>query len=220
MKKYVCMICGYVYDEAAGIPIAGIAPGTKWEDLPEDWVCPLCGAAKSDFKEQTATSAAVSKAAEVEESDELRKFSVGELSSLCSNLARGCEKQYLAEESALFTQLSDYFKSKTPATEHDSHQALYELVQKDLNEGFIKANAAAGANADRGALRALAWSEKVSRILNSILSRYEKDGDEFLVNTNVYVCETCGFIYVGDVAPALCPVCKVPSWKIVKVERR
>lgn len=80
MKKYVCMICGYVYDEAAGIPIAGIAPGTKWEDLPEDWVCPLCGAAKSDFKEQTATSAAVSKAAEVEESDELRKLSVGELS--------------------------------------------------------------------------------------------------------------------------------------------
>lgn len=220
MKKYVCMICGYIYDEALGIPDARIAPGTKWEELPDDWVCPLCGAAKSDFKEQTATSAAVSKAAEVEESDELRKLSVGELSSLCSNLARGCEKQYLAEESALFTQLSDYFKSKTPAVEQDSHQELYELVQKDLNEGFVKANAVAGANADRGALRALVWSEKVSRILNSILSRYEKDGDAFLENTNVYICETCGFIYVGDEAPALCPVCKVPSWKIVKVERR
>lgn len=92
-------------------------------------------------------------------------------------MARGCEKQYLAEESALFTQLSDYFKSKTPAMGQDSHQELYELVQKDLNEGFVKANAVASANADRGALRALVWSEKVSRILNSILSRYEKDGE-------------------------------------------
>ena len=220
MKKYVCMICGYIYDEALGIPDARIAPGTKWEELPDDWVCPLCGAAKSEFKEETSSTAEKPKEVVIDNDDELRKLSVGELSSLCSNLARGCEKQYLAEESALFTQLSDYFKSKTPAVEQDSHQELYELVQKDLNEGFVKANAVAGANADRGALRALVWSEKVSRILNSILSRYEKDGDAFLENTNVYICETCGFIYVGDEAPALCPVCKVPSGKIVKVERR
>ena len=52
MKKYVCSVCGYVYDEAAGDPDSGIAPGTKWESLPEDWVCPLCGAAKSDFSEE------------------------------------------------------------------------------------------------------------------------------------------------------------------------
>ena len=47
--KYVCDLCGYIYDEAAGIPDAGIAPGTKWADVPEDWVCPLCGADKSQF---------------------------------------------------------------------------------------------------------------------------------------------------------------------------
>ena len=52
MKKYVCGVCGYIYDEAEGIPDDGIAPGTKWADLPEDWVCPLCGAAKSEFEEQ------------------------------------------------------------------------------------------------------------------------------------------------------------------------
>jgi rubredoxin len=52
MKKYVCGVCGYIYDEAEGIPDDGIAPGTKWVDLPEDWVCPLCGAAKSEFEEQ------------------------------------------------------------------------------------------------------------------------------------------------------------------------
>ncbi|HNX62166.1 MAG TPA: rubredoxin [Candidatus Limiplasma sp.] len=52
MKKYVCGVCGYIYDEAEGIPDDGIAPGTKWADLPEDWVCPLCGADKSEFEEQ------------------------------------------------------------------------------------------------------------------------------------------------------------------------
>ena len=49
MKKYVCDVCGYVYDEAAGDPDNGIAPGTKWEDLPEDFVCPLCGVGKDQF---------------------------------------------------------------------------------------------------------------------------------------------------------------------------
>ena len=47
--KYVCNLCGYVYDEAAGDPDNGIAPGTKWEDVPEDWTCPLCGAGKEEF---------------------------------------------------------------------------------------------------------------------------------------------------------------------------
>ena len=51
MKKYECEPCGYVYDEAAGDPDNGIAPGTKWEDLPEDWVCPVCGLGKDVFKD-------------------------------------------------------------------------------------------------------------------------------------------------------------------------
>ena len=50
MKKYVCGVCGYIYDEAEGIPDDGIAPGTKWADLPEDWVCPLCGVGKDEFE--------------------------------------------------------------------------------------------------------------------------------------------------------------------------
>ena len=51
MKKYTCTVCGWVYDEAAGDPDNGIAPGTKWEDLPEDFVCPLCGVGKDQFEE-------------------------------------------------------------------------------------------------------------------------------------------------------------------------
>ena len=49
MKQYECKPCGYIYDEAAGDPDNGIAPGTKWEDLPADWVCPICGVGKEEF---------------------------------------------------------------------------------------------------------------------------------------------------------------------------
>lgn len=49
MDKYVCDLCGYVYDPEVGDPDGGIEPGTRFEDIPEDWVCPLCGATKSDF---------------------------------------------------------------------------------------------------------------------------------------------------------------------------
>lgn len=50
--KYVCTLCGFVYDEELGDPDNGIAPGTKFEDLPEDYVCPLCGADKSMFQKE------------------------------------------------------------------------------------------------------------------------------------------------------------------------
>lgn len=52
MKKYVCTVCGYVYDEAAGDPEHGIAPGTRWEDVSDDFACPLCGVGKDQFEEE------------------------------------------------------------------------------------------------------------------------------------------------------------------------
>ena len=52
MKKYVCPTCGYVYDPAVGDPDTDIAPGTAFEDLPENWACPLCGVPKSEFVEE------------------------------------------------------------------------------------------------------------------------------------------------------------------------
>ncbi len=52
MKKYVCSVCGFVYDEAAGYPDGDIAPGTVWEDVPEDFACPLCGVGKDMFEEE------------------------------------------------------------------------------------------------------------------------------------------------------------------------
>jgi len=49
MKKYVCSVCGYVYDPELGDPDSGVAPGTAFEDLPDDWRCPVCGAEKQNF---------------------------------------------------------------------------------------------------------------------------------------------------------------------------
>jgi len=50
MKTFQCVVCGFVYDEAAGQPADGIAPGTLWADVPDSWTCPDCGVGKSDFE--------------------------------------------------------------------------------------------------------------------------------------------------------------------------
>lgn len=50
MDKYKCLVCGYIYDPALGDPDNNIKPGTKFEELPDGWVCPLCGAPKSEFE--------------------------------------------------------------------------------------------------------------------------------------------------------------------------
>jgi rubredoxin len=50
MRKWQCVVCGFIYDEALGCPEEGIAAGTAWEDIPADWLCPDCGAGKADFE--------------------------------------------------------------------------------------------------------------------------------------------------------------------------
>jgi len=51
MKKYICTVCDHIYDPAEGDPDSGIAPGTLFEDIPVDWVCPVCGVGKEDYEE-------------------------------------------------------------------------------------------------------------------------------------------------------------------------
>jgi rubredoxin len=50
LKRLICLGCGFSYDEALGLPNHGLAPGTRWEDVPDDWVCPDCGTPKSSFE--------------------------------------------------------------------------------------------------------------------------------------------------------------------------
>ena len=49
-RTWMCVVCGFIYDEAAGLPEEGIPPGTRWEDIPETWTCPDCGVTKDDFE--------------------------------------------------------------------------------------------------------------------------------------------------------------------------
>ena len=51
MRKWQCLVCGFIYDESEGLPNEGIPPGTRFEDIPEDWCCPDCGVTKSDFEQ-------------------------------------------------------------------------------------------------------------------------------------------------------------------------
>ncbi len=50
MKTYMCVVCGLIYEEENGWPEDGIEPGTKWDDIPDDWVCPDCGVSKDEFE--------------------------------------------------------------------------------------------------------------------------------------------------------------------------
>ena len=209
--KYVCQICGYVYDDAK--------EKVPFEELPDDWKCPLCGAAKSDFKpEANGDEKKVVTAIEPMDAD-LEKLSAGQLAALCSNLARGCEKQYKQEEADLFKQLADYFTAVVPAVNDASVEKLAKELQTDA-DNYAAVRATADANADRGAARVCVWGEKVTRMLSSLVNRYLNEGEAMLKDTNIWVCTTCGFVYIGDTPPELCPVCKVPNWKFEKIEGR
>jgi rubredoxin len=220
MAKYVCPICGYVYDESLGCPESGAAPGTPWRELPDDWVCPLCGAPKSVFERPSEPEPEPAAAGSLYEADEpLRELSFGELAALCSNLAKGCEKQYRAEEAELFSQLSAYYESRIPKSDPKDFSELHAWLEDELRTAYPAAKETASANQDRGSLRALVWGEKVSKILVSLLEKFEKQGDAMLDKTNVYVCEICGFIYIGSEPPEICPVCKVPNLKIAMIAK-
>lgn len=231
MKKYQCQLCGYIYDEAAGDPGSGIAAGTKWEDIPAGWVCPICGAPKDAFdmlEDKRANRAAVAEKVEQQEisgktevvqEEDLRQLSSAELSVLCSSLAKGCEKQYLTEEMELFKQLADYYLAKRKLKASADLEAINTAVGTDLSKHYPFAVETSKSMQDRGALRVLAWSEKVSNILLSLLERYKKQGDRLLENTQIFVCDICGFVFVGDSAPDICPICKVPKLKIHPVTR-
>lgn len=216
MKTYICTVCGFDYSEAAGDPDRGIAPGTRWEDVPEDWVCPICGADKSMFYLQAE---AEEKPAQAEQpaaksaADASRK----QLAVMASNLARGAGKQYREAMSAAFGSLANYFEGQSEP--EGDLQSMQTALGEDISTSYATAFEAARRHKDRGALRALTWGEKVSKIQAAVIKRFQKEGDAALEGSNVYVCDACGFIFIGDEAPEICPVCKVPRFKFNQIKR-
>ena len=206
--KYVCRVCGYVYDGGKEPP---------FDSLPESWKCPLCGAPKGEFRPAEAEAAPVTAAAPAALEGELGPFTAGQMAALCSSLGRGCEKQYKAEEAALFRELAAWFTAAEPPAEDASVEALAALLREDTAD-YPSLRAAADAAHDRGAARICVWGEKVTRMLSSLLDRYLREGEDMLAGQEIWVCTTCGFVWIGEAPPELCPVCKVPAWKFEKAE--
>ena len=216
--KYRCTICGYEYDEAK--------EGVAFADLPDTWECPLCGAPKSAFEpveEAAPLPAPEPKPEPIGHEDvfdpDMQRLSLGQMAALCSNLARGCEKQYMPDEMALFNQLAEWFTRHMPQEDDATVEAVAAQLKQDIAE-YPRVNQTGIDHADRGAQRVCTWGEKATRMLSSLMNRYQKEGDAMLADTDIWVCTVCGFVFIGKAAPELCPVCKVPSWKFNKVERR
>ena len=190
----------------------------KFEDLPDDWKCPACGAPKSLFEEVKEEKAEIKKESKVEvieEDDDLRELSNYEISLICSNLARGCEKQYLDEESNLFRELSKHYESLED-NKTASLDDVIDMVDEDINS-FSKAMNVFSKYDDRGAMRVVNWASKSTNIMKVVMDTYKEKGIDYIRNTKIWVCDICGFIYIGDNPPKVCPVCRVPSLKILEV---
>ncbi|WP_249028972.1 rubredoxin-like domain-containing protein [Tannockella kyphosi] len=206
MEKWKCSICGYIHDEQEN----GL-----FKELPDEYVCPLCKAEKSAFvlvgetviKKETNTNILLK---------EFYEFTNLEKSILCSNLARGCQKQYLEREASLFTQLANYFHSNKENAISNDFVNLVSLNKFDIDSLIPTIEAVSTKHNDRGALRALAWNQKVSMISYQIMENYKKD--KTLENQRIHVCTICGFIYIGDSLPELCPICKVPNYKFEEIK--
>lgn len=167
---------------------------------------------------QAAPDPAAETPAEVPD-ESMTKLSIGQMAALCSNLARGCEKQYMPGEMALFNELAEWFTRYAPKEDDATVEAVAAQLKQDLAD-YPVVRKTGEDQADRGAQRVCVWGEKVTRMLQSLVGRYLREGDALLEDTEIWVCTVCGFVYIGKEAPELCPVCKVPSWKFNKVDRR
>jgi len=206
--KYVCKVCGFVYDEDK--------QSTKFKDLPVDWKCPVCKASKDQFKGDGEDANQIK---DLDLSSDEVKLSMKEYACLFTNLARGCEKQYKGKEAEKFRELAAYFDSIAPR-ENESLMTLINLLKDDLDSGYATVTKVSKENGDRGSQRVCVWGEKVSNMIQSTIDRYLKEGSSLLENNEIWVCTVCGFIYIGENPPSLCPVCKVPDWKFEKIERK
>ena len=211
MRKYRCTICGYIYDDSK--------EKIKFEDLPDDWKCPACGAPKSLFEEIKEEKEKIKEEEKVEiieeVDDDLRELFNYEISLICSNLAKASEKQYLEEEKDLFRELSKYYEELESA-KTGSLDDVIDMVSSDINS-FSKAMEVFSKYDDRGAKRVVNWASKSTNIMKVIIDTYKEKGIDYIKNNKIWVCDICGFIYVGDNPPKVCPVCRVPSVKILEV---
>ncbi len=137
------------------------------------------------------------------------------LTVIFSNLQKAADRQqkYAAAES--LGMLSSIYDEGS--SELKDYAELKDLLVDELAEDYPSLQASAEDVGDRGVLRALKWGQKVTTLQKSLVDRYVSKGDQLLEGKSLFVCEACGFIFLGTSVPDICPVCKAPSSRFSKV---
>lgn len=137
------------------------------------------------------------------------------LTAVFSNLAKAAVKQQKYEVSELLAQLaSEYAPSEDSS---GSLERLREMLAGDIDSEYPGVFDKGRELGDRGALRAATWGEKVTKAQRGLVDRYGSKGESLLEDKQIFVCEACGFLFLGDQAPDICPVCKAPSLRFAAV---
>lgn len=137
------------------------------------------------------------------------------LSIIFSNLAKAAEKQQKYEISAAYLKLADSYKKSDRSCDLSS---IKEELNVSLTEEYPQLKTLAEEKGDRGVQRALIWGQKVTAIQKSLIDRYLSKGEALTDGKEIYLCEACGFIFLGTETPALCPVCKAPISRFSKIQ--
>ena len=154
--------------------------------------------------------------------EEGKGLSTEDFTTEYKNKLEGLSNTGVSDEQ-ISTAVNNYF-TKHPVSGGATAEQVAQIEANrtaigDTNSGLIKeVNNIAKSNNDRGAMRVCVWGEKVTRMLNSLVNRYIEKGEEIFEDSEVWLCTTCGFIFIGKNPPEKCPVCKVPSSKFEKIE--
>lgn len=138
------------------------------------------------------------------------------ISPILTNLAKAAEKQLNPDKSKKFQALASSF-SETSELPVD-FSSIEESLQEKLQTEYPVIQEKAAGLQDRGVLRAYTWGKKVTSIQKSLIHRYGQTGEALLEGKNIYICEACGFISLGEKTPDLCPICKAPKKRFSMVK--
>ena len=131
------------------------------------------------------------------------------LTAVFSNLAKAAERQQRVAVAERYGRLSALLAGGAEAG--GTLAALRAEVAEDVEQCYPALQSAGTEVADHGVLRAVKWGEKVTTSQRALLDRYASKGEELLEGKQLFVCEACGFIFLGTEPPPVCPACKAPS---------
>ena len=219
--KYICSICGYVYDETS--------EGTAFADLPDSWsvrsagLQRICSAPRRKLKQRLNRHIRIPQLPDHLSMsirimpEKICISSPPENFPPCARIWPGDARNSTKMKKPVCFARLPLTSRRLHRTEPDGDLThLLSLFENDLTIGYPAVQSAAQTTGDRGTQRVCVWGQKVTVILNSLVQRYQREGSAFLRNTQIWVCSVCGFAYVGDTPPELCPYAKFPPGNSIR----